>query len=245
MKTYTIGEFAKLTDVTIRALRHYEKTGLLVPSRDPDNGYRRYTKNDMVLLEAILALKLVGFELSQIAELMRSNQSHSYLNLKNQKNALLRKIEELQHIVKIIERTSDQGTVDEIKLTDLIKLIKEMKMEKANVGWYLNQSKESIKEFGTGYPSNTQEKIYLQEKWKWLICKAEELKIEFSDEKFKELAKEWLDILYKCIGNNKEAVNGLLNLYSTMREWPAEKQLFDPELGAFIGPKLKEFHKSY
>ncbi|MGO2030819.1 MAG: MerR family DNA-binding transcriptional regulator, partial [Glutamicibacter ardleyensis] len=41
---YSIGEFATLMNVTVKALRHYEKIGLLKPVRvDQLTGYRKYT----------------------------------------------------------------------------------------------------------------------------------------------------------------------------------------------------------
>lgn len=41
---FKIGEFSKLTQVTIRMLRHYDETGLLKPAQiDPITGYRLYS----------------------------------------------------------------------------------------------------------------------------------------------------------------------------------------------------------
>lgn len=39
-----IGEFSRMTHLTIKALRHYQEAGLLAPDEvDPVTGYRRYT----------------------------------------------------------------------------------------------------------------------------------------------------------------------------------------------------------
>ena len=39
----SIGRFADATGLTVKALRHYDEIGLLVPARvDPDNSYRYY-----------------------------------------------------------------------------------------------------------------------------------------------------------------------------------------------------------
>lgn len=64
--TYRAGEFAKLASVTVRALRHYDRLGLLKPRRNKA-GYRVYTQDDLAALEQILALKFIGIPLRDIA----------------------------------------------------------------------------------------------------------------------------------------------------------------------------------
>ena len=44
---FKIGEFSKLSRISIRMLRHYDEIGLLVPEEtDPWTGYRRYPADD-------------------------------------------------------------------------------------------------------------------------------------------------------------------------------------------------------
>jgi len=62
---YSIRAFAALTGVTTKALRHYEKVGLLTPKRTGSR-YRRYSHEDMRRLERILALKSLALPLKQI-----------------------------------------------------------------------------------------------------------------------------------------------------------------------------------
>jgi len=65
-----IGEFARVNQVSIATLRHYEKSGLLKPLElDPDTGYRYYSLDQLPRLNRILALKELGFSLEQIAQL--------------------------------------------------------------------------------------------------------------------------------------------------------------------------------
>jgi DNA-binding transcriptional MerR regulator len=40
---FTIGQFSRATHLSVKALRHYDDLGLLVPAAvDPASGYRRY-----------------------------------------------------------------------------------------------------------------------------------------------------------------------------------------------------------
>lgn len=65
-------EVAKITGVSVRTLHHYDTISLLSPSRNPENGYREYSDNDMDRLQQILFFKECGFSLAQIKELLSS-----------------------------------------------------------------------------------------------------------------------------------------------------------------------------
>jgi len=66
-KSYSISELAKEFDVTARAIRLYEESGLLAPERD---GNRRiYKERDRVRLRLTLRSKRIGFSLAQVKEM--------------------------------------------------------------------------------------------------------------------------------------------------------------------------------
>ena len=71
-----IGEFARIGQVSIATLRHYDQYGLLKPNAlDPDTGYRYYAFDQLARLNRILALKELGFPLKQIAQLLKEDIS--------------------------------------------------------------------------------------------------------------------------------------------------------------------------
>jgi DNA-binding transcriptional MerR regulator len=63
--TYKVHEFAKLSGVTVRALHHYDRLGLLKPRRT-ETGYRIYAERDLERLQQVVALKYIGLSLQQI-----------------------------------------------------------------------------------------------------------------------------------------------------------------------------------
>ncbi len=74
-KTYTISELAKAFDVTPRALRLYEESGILGPKRE---GNRRiYFERDRVRLRLLLRGKRLGYSLAEIKELFDVYDSNS------------------------------------------------------------------------------------------------------------------------------------------------------------------------
>lgn len=69
-----IGDFSKLSQVTVKALRLYDQLGLLKPAHiDEFTGYRYYSVQQLPRLNRILAFKDLGFSLEQIAKLLDDN----------------------------------------------------------------------------------------------------------------------------------------------------------------------------
>jgi MerR family transcriptional regulator, thiopeptide resistance regulator len=69
-KVYRVREFARLAGVTVRALHHYDRVGLLKPRRTRA-GHRIYVPDDLGVLEQIVALKFIGIPLRNIGALVR------------------------------------------------------------------------------------------------------------------------------------------------------------------------------
>jgi len=64
-RTWSVGEVAERFSLATHVLRHWEDEGLLEPARDPA-GRRRYDRDDLVRVGAVLANKRAGMSLEQI-----------------------------------------------------------------------------------------------------------------------------------------------------------------------------------
>lgn len=68
--TYRIGELAHLAGIGTRAIRFYERAGLLpVPARNAA-GYRRYGERDLRRLRFIRRAKTLGLSLAEVGQLV-------------------------------------------------------------------------------------------------------------------------------------------------------------------------------
>src|SRR5215211_6051273 len=84
-----IGDFARLSQVSVVTLRYYDEMDLLKPVRvDGFTGYRLYSTEQLPRLNRILALKDLGFSLEQIklmlADGLTSEQLRGMLTLQRQ-----------------------------------------------------------------------------------------------------------------------------------------------------------------
>lgn len=69
-----IGEFSRLSQVTVKTLHHYDDIGLLKPSQiDRFTSYRYYTLDQLPRIHSIMALKELGLSLEEITHLVKEN----------------------------------------------------------------------------------------------------------------------------------------------------------------------------
>ena len=65
-----VGELARRTGLTVRALHHYDSIGLLRPSGRSESGYRLYSRDDVARLHGIQTLRRMGLPLADVAQLL-------------------------------------------------------------------------------------------------------------------------------------------------------------------------------
>lgn len=71
-----IGEIAAFFNVTAKAMRVYEKMGILKPAMvDAKTGYRYYAADQVKQLDALLELRELGFSLAEIGGLLKSGMT--------------------------------------------------------------------------------------------------------------------------------------------------------------------------
>ncbi|MFJ3037455.1 MULTISPECIES: MerR family transcriptional regulator [Streptomyces] len=67
-----IGEVASRTELSLRTIRHYEETGLVVPSARSQGGFRLYTEADVARLMVVRRMKPLGFTLDEMRALLEA-----------------------------------------------------------------------------------------------------------------------------------------------------------------------------
>jgi DNA-binding transcriptional MerR regulator len=70
----TIGEFSRRSQLSLKALRLYERLGLLRPvAVDPGNGYRRYHESQLYTARLIIMLRLLDMPLSEVGRVVSAS----------------------------------------------------------------------------------------------------------------------------------------------------------------------------
>lgn len=128
-KLFKVKEFGQLTNVTVKALHHYDRIGLLSPKQKTASGYRLYAESDISRLQQIVTLKFLGMSLAEIKQLITSEDIDLLRTLKIQSIALNERLLEIKTAAKLLQKmTAQLEAKADISWEDNIKLIKVMQM---------------------------------------------------------------------------------------------------------------------
>lgn len=107
MKNYfSISQTAKIVDMTTETLRHYDRIGLVKPSKtDEWTGYRYYSQQEIVRLNTIRALRCMDLTLSEIKDILAYDDFNKIVEtLKQAEKSADEKIAELSYAKTKIRR---------------------------------------------------------------------------------------------------------------------------------------------
>lgn len=101
-----VGEVSRLTNISIRMLRHWDETGLVSPQRDW-NGYRLYSDSDLSRLRRLLLYRELGIPVPRIKQLLDAKPSELIRELADRRGQLARKAERINQALVDIDRLMD------------------------------------------------------------------------------------------------------------------------------------------
>ncbi|MGW5953731.1 MerR family transcriptional regulator [Bacillus mycoides] len=135
---YSIGEFSKRTGISIRTLQYYDELGLFKPEKNISSGHRVYKDRDILALQKIVSLKVLGYSLEEIRVMLNVKSLNISLKetLQNQRVAFEEKKKQLEVSIKAIERTMVYLEEDEeVDSNILMSLINSIQKENEQHLW--------------------------------------------------------------------------------------------------------------
>lgn len=239
-RLYKVQEFAELASVTVRALHHYDRLGLLKPVR-ADTGYRLYRLCDLERLEQIVALKFLGIPLKQIKILLDRGPLTLAEALRMQRQVLEGKRRLLDSAIRAIgeaEKASESGGHPEASL--LKKIIEVIEMQD-NTDWMMNyygeEGKAKVDARRHLWSPELQERV--SKEWSDIFRDVEAvLDQDPASGAAQALAERWLKLVEGFTGGDPEITRGLKNLYSDRANWPPDAQ---QKMVPYSNPKVWDF----
>lgn len=101
-----IGDFSKICQVSVKALRHWDSIDLLKPAlTDAQTGYRYYSIDQVRTVNQVLAFRAMGLRLPQIAQLLNDNPSTADMRamLRLKQVELQQQIEAAHIMLEVVE----------------------------------------------------------------------------------------------------------------------------------------------
>ncbi|SFL61031.1 transcriptional regulator [Gracilibacillus orientalis] len=106
---YTIGETAKLNNISVQTLRYYDRLGLFQPAHvDRNNGYRFYDSRQFFYLDIIKSLKYLQTPLEDIKRIIEYSPENMLLFLHNQEKAIEKEKERLLQAEQLLYKRKRQ-----------------------------------------------------------------------------------------------------------------------------------------
>lgn len=237
MNKYTIHEVAKMADVSVRTLHHYDQIGLLSAVRS-DNGYRKYGEKELLKLQQILFYKELDFSLEQIKAILAKPNFDISNALKQHKELLHERIERLNSLINTIDKTilhinKETMITDEDLYAGFSKEQKERYDKEAREKYGDKAVDDSIKKAkGMTKEQFEKSKVEGEAIGKDLAGLMESHKSE-SDEVQAVVARhyEWVKLFWTP---NQEAYKGLGDLYVSNPEFKAFYDNYKPGLAEFL-----------
>jgi MerR family transcriptional regulator, thiopeptide resistance regulator len=222
---YRVKQFAGLAGVTVRALHHYDRLGLLRPRRS-GAGYRLYAERDLERLEQIVALKFIGIPLRQIRGLLERNGTTLPAALRKQRRALEQKQAVIQRAMAAIREAEAAFQAGRRESALLQKIIEVIEMEN-EMDWakkyYSPEAREKIEARRAEWSPELQERVSKQ--WIDLIADVEaSLGEDPASPKAQALARRWKDLVEGFTGGDPELTRGVGRLWADKANWPSHAQ---------------------
>ena len=99
----TVGEVSTLLGVSVRALHHWDETGLVHPSRRSAAGYRLYGEADIMRLQQVLVYRQTGMNLTDIKTVLDEPGADAITHLRRQRELLQGQVSRLQQMLTAID----------------------------------------------------------------------------------------------------------------------------------------------
>ena len=228
MHALMIGELARRSGVTERALRHYETVGLLAPTRT-GSGQRVYGEKDILRLQEIQLLKRAGFSLANIRTMTAQKGVNARALFETQLTLMRTEVKRLEGSVEATRmalKALDAGApVDLSSLCQLIKqgeeTMSEEKWQKVWDKFYTEEEQAAWREAKGAISADEMEDY--NARWMAVIARAEKLKHgDPASEEAQAVAREWNALTGTLAAINPDLSKSAGKLYDNMDAWPKD-----------------------
>lgn len=240
---YTIQKLASLAGVSTRTLRYYDEIGILKPARINSSGYRIYGQVEVNRLQQILFYRELGINLESIKEIVTSPSFDSAKALREHREKLLEKREQLNLLIANIDKTI---AVTEGRMTMSNKEKFEGFKKKLVEDNEKKYGKEVREKYGkdTVEASNAKVMNMTEEQYEEVTVLADKLHVTLAEafktgdpagelaQKAADLHKQWLTYYWKEY--SKEAHAGLAQMYVDDERFTAYYDKEQPGTAEFL-----------
>ncbi|WP_234124823.1 MerR family transcriptional regulator [Clostridium hydrogenum] len=128
----TVKQVSDLTGISVRMLHHYDKIGLLKPTKLTEAGYRLYDDEALEILQQILFFKELDLPLKQIKQIVTSPNFDKMKALESHKKLIVLKRDRLNGLIELLNKTlggDNTMSFKEFDMSEYYNVLEEFKKE--------------------------------------------------------------------------------------------------------------------
>jgi DNA-binding transcriptional MerR regulator len=250
---YRIKEVSDISGISVRMLRHYDKTGLLKPDGVLENGYRDYSASNLDRLQRIMYLKELEFSIPDMKRILSGKEKDITDALRGQERLLIKKKERLEGIISLIRKTINIGKGDSF-MNDMDKFKAfDMKEIEENKKKYAEETEQKYGGTKAYEQSKSRTGRYSPDDWKRITAEADEIYGRFvsamasgpESQQALDAAAAWKEHLnrnyYDC---TEEIFAGLAEMYIADPRFTKNIDKHAKGLAVFMSAAMKAFLKN-
>jgi DNA-binding transcriptional MerR regulator len=209
---WKVGELARRTGVSVRALHHYDEIGLLSPSQRSEAGYRLYTEIDVARLQQIRSLRALGFSLEEARDFLKRPEVTPDRVLQLHIAHLKEQIATQQSLCDRLEKVARRWRSDEnVPTEEFLQIIEVTNM----IGkYYTPEQMEQLKQRGEMLGEDHIHQV--ESEWPELMAKVQaemDRGTDPTDEKVRALARRWQELIREFTGGDAGIAQSLGRMY--------------------------------
>lgn len=237
-----VKEVADLVGISVRTLHHYDDIGLLVPAKTA-SGYRKYSDENLEVLQQILFFRELGFSLQKIKEIMHRPSFDQQEALEMHRKMLLEKQGQIDKMIKTIDKTLKYKK-GEIEMTDQEKFVgfdfsRNPYEQEARDQWgdeAVNQSNEKVEKM------SAYERTAFEDKFNMIYKDLAKVRHESPDSDIAQASiKVWYEYLNQIGNYSLEAFKELGQMYVNDERFTENIDQFGEGLARFMCDAMAVF----
>lgn len=228
-----VGDLARATGLTVRALHHYDELGLVVPSGRTPAGHRVYGAGDVRRLYQVVALRRLGFALGEIRDVLDGaaydprDTVRRHLAETDERIAHERTLRDrLAHLLDVLDRGAEPTT------DDLLHAVEATTMSEQ---YYTPEQRADLARRAEAMGPEGMAKA--QQDWVDLYASLDELReagVDPADERVQALAAKARSLLEMFTGGDPAMYASLKRMYDTEGAEKASRGMVTPERAAYL-----------
>ena len=218
--SWKVGELASRTGLSVRALHHYEKIGLLFPLGRTEAGHRLYSEEEVLRLQQIASLRALGLSLDEIRGCL-DEEGRSPIQvvelhiarLKERIEAERKLCERLEVVAALL--AAKESSAGEVSAQEFIETVMEVTKMSENIEKHYTAGQ--LEQLGRRRQELGEDRIQeVEAEWPRLIAQVEaemEAGTDPTDERVQELARRWMELVEEFTGGDPGIRQSLGNVW--------------------------------